>query len=236
MTGKGSTYRPAERAILVLEVFASNLDDAKEASEIVTAVTKDIRELIEPYCPNDNTSEARESAAIAHYSMSSLQTDHYTQQRRDPNTASGSDVKVYETVYSAKALFNIKFSDFSVLGKLATQFSAMDDVNIKNISWKLTEENELSIHSETRRKAAKDVLQRAHDYAIAIGGVSEADVKDRVKAVWLRENDRYTASTRPHLHRDKRVMMYGGVKEEEIAFQPEDVSLEVSVEGKFVVE
>lgn len=233
VTGSGSTYRPAERAILVLQASSSKLSNAKDASTIVTDAANAIREIISPFCPSDN-STPRESAAIAHYSMSTLQTSNHTQSKRNKNENTTGPTE-YETLYAAKAEFNIKFSDFAVLGQLATQFSTMKHVNIERISWKLTEESERSIHSETRQKAAKNVLERAYDYAVAIANVPESELENRVKPTKLTENQYYSQSTRPHLHKEKSMWNHN-VKNEEIAFQPEDVCLEVTVDGVFVVE
>jgi hypothetical protein len=234
VTGKGSTYRPAERAILVLRASSSKLPSAKEATVVVTNAANTIREIISPFCPSDNSPSSRENAAIAHYSMSTLHTSNQTQVKRTKDESTGGSIQ-YDTFYAAKAEFHIKFSDFALLGQLATQFSAMEDVTIEKIDWRLTEENERSIHSETRQKAAKDLLERAYDYAMAIANVSESELKDKVKPKKLTESPYYTKSTRPHLHRGKE--MYGQEgNSEEITFQPEDVSLEVTVEGVFIVE
>jgi uncharacterized protein YggE len=236
VTGKGCIYRPADRAILVLQASCSKQPNAKEASTIITTTTNQIREIITPFCPDNNTIEARKNAAIAHYSMSTLQTSNHPQARRSANDTTTSGPTEYDTLYSAKAEFHIKFSDFALLGKLATQFSTMENVNIGRIDWKLTEENELSIHSETRQKAAKDFRQRAYDYAVAIGGVPESELETRVKPSWLKESQYYTQSTRPHLHTSKTMMGHGmNVANNEFAFQPEDVGLEVTIEGRFDV-
>ena len=234
VTGKGTTYRPAERAILVLQVSSSKASTAQEASTIVTSIAKTIRDMITPFCPSDNSADARQRAAIAHYSMGALQTSNNTQPKRISNDRTAG-VTEFETLYSAKVSFNIKFSDFTVLGRLATEFSAMKHVSVSRIDWKLTEDNEKSIHSETRRKAAYDLVSRANDYAVAVAGVPEAELKERVKAASLNENQYYTYSTRAHLHNSKSMMTHE-VNHELLEFQPEDVSLEISVEGKFIVD
>lgn len=234
VTGKGTTYRPAERAIMVLQVSSSKNSDAQQASTTVTTIAKTIRDMIAPFCPSDNTTNARESAAIAHYSMDSLQTSNTTHAKRS-STEPTAGPTIYETLYAAKVTFNIKFSDFAILAKLATEFSSMEHVSVSSIEWKLTEDNEKSIHSETRRKAAYDCLSRANDYAVAIAGVAEAELKERVKPASLTESQYYTYSTRAHLHNSKSMASHN-VEYELLEFQPEDVSLSVSVDGKFIVD
>lgn len=185
-----------------------------------------------PHCPQDEaTGRIAENAAIAHYSMSTLDTS--SKQRKISASDSTTPAK-YETVYSARAEFHIKFSDFAVLNKLATQFSAMENVRIQRIDWNLTDRTYDSIKSGARKLAAEDAMQRAYDYAAVFAGVAKEEVGKKVRAVHVKESNSYYQSTRPQLHYGK--MMRGAkVASHELQFQPEDVRLQVNVDGRFEV-
>lgn len=238
VTGTGNTLRPAERAILTLQVSSPDLYTAAEASAVVTLTASMIREAITPHCPQDKaTGQTATGAAIVHYSMSTLDTNRRTRPRNGAKDAN--EKEKYEMVYTANVQFNIKFAKFDVLGALATDFSAMENVKIQKIEWHLTDATLTSINGEARKRAAADAIQRAYDYAEVFAGVKKQDLKARVKAVSVKEDSYYSRDTRPQLHIGKRQMYVEGVREygkEELQFQPEDVRLSVKVDGTFVVE
>ncbi|KAF1994682.1 hypothetical protein P154DRAFT_526858 [Amniculicola lignicola CBS 123094] len=239
VTGAGHTISPAERAILVLQAQSGQLATAAEASATVTATANALRDAILPHCPQDDaTGRTLEGAPIAHYSMSTLDTNSHRERISTSKDEWTEKSKVeYETTFSARAEMHIKFSDFSLLNTLATQFSAWQNVKIQKISWCLTDRTLDSIKGATRKKAAKDAIQRAYDYAEVFAGIEESELKSKVKAVSINENNYYSQSTRPQLHYGKGMRMKTSVVEkEELMFQPEDVRLEATVSGKFVVE
>jgi uncharacterized protein YggE len=236
VTGAGSAIRRAERGILVLQAHSQQLPTAEEASAIVASTAHELRNIIAPYCPQDEeTGRTKENAAIAHYSMSTLDTSSHRERR--PNDTKSDEEPKYDTTYSARAELNIKFSDFNLLDTLATQFSAMQNVRIQRITWKLTDATLTSIEGGARKRAAQNALQRARDYAEVFANLSADDAVLKVRAVDARESQYYQQSTRPRLHYGKG--QRGSVVAREdvtLTFEPEDVSLEVKVDGKFVVE
>jgi uncharacterized protein YggE len=225
LNGSGSSIHAAERAILVLEAKAEGQPNPAHASAVVTRAANTIRDAIAPYCPQDEAERRTVTgAAIAHYSMSTLDTSS-SRQIVDGHS------KTYETVYAARALFNIKFHDFAVLNKLATQFSAMDHVKISRIDWDLTDATLDGLKGGARKRAAQDAIAKAIDYAEAFAGVG----REKVRPVTVSESTYYNQSTRPQLHYGKG--MRGRVTgSEELQFEPEDVRLEVTVTAKFHVE
>jgi predicted secreted protein len=238
VTGTGTAIRRAERGILILQAQSQHLSTAEEASAVVTSTANTLRDAIAPYCPQDEeTGRTKQDAAIAHYSMSTLDTSSHYEKRPDSSAKKDEEVK-YDTTYSARAEFNIKFSDFAALDKLATQFSAMQYVQIKCISWKLTDATLSSIEGSARKGAARNALQRARDYAEVFADLSAEEAVSKVKALHVTESSYYQQSTRPQLHVGKAQRFNGErlVDKAELRFEPEDVRLEVKVDGKFVVE
>jgi hypothetical protein len=237
VTGTGTATRRAERGILVLEAQSQQLPTAEEASVVVTSTVNKIREAIAPFCPQDDkTRGTKADAAIAHYSMSTLDTSS-NRERRPSQNKNIDEAPKYDVTYSARAEFNIKFSNFAVLDKLATQFAAMDTVHIKHINWRLTNATLVSIEGGARKDAAQNALQRARNYAEVFADISEEDAARRVKAVDVKEDQYYQQSTKPQLHYGKKQRTYGTVVDKtELQFEPEDVRLDVKVTGKFIVE
>jgi hypothetical protein len=237
VTGTGTAIRRAERGILVLQAQSQHVASAEEASAIVTMTANKICDAIMPYCPHDeDTHRTKADAAIAHYSMSTLNTNSKHEQRYNANK--NNDSPKYDITYSARVDFHIKFSDFTALDTLATQFSAMETVHIIRIDWKLTDATLASIEGGARKRAAQNALQRARDYAEVFANLSAEDAVRRVKAVDVKEDQYYQQGTKPQLHYGKRHNMTSGalIDKAEMQFKPEDVKLEVKVSGMFVVE
>jgi uncharacterized protein YggE len=113
----------------------------------------------------------------------------------------------------------------------------MTNVRIEKVDWRLTDQTYDSITSIARKNAAHDAIRRARDYAEVFAGLSAEEAVAKVKAVNIDESNYYTTGSRPRLHYGKvqRQMMHKHDKME-LQFQPEDISLEVKVTGKFVVE
>ncbi|KAF1912076.1 hypothetical protein BDU57DRAFT_523426 [Ampelomyces quisqualis] len=236
--GVGTAIRRAERAILVLKAQSQYLPTPEEASAVVTLTANNLRDAIAPYCPQDEeTGKTKENAAISHYSMSTLDTSSHRDRRSTASANTQDEPAKYDTTYFARADFNIKFSDFSALDKLATQFSRMENVRIERITWALTDATLQSIEGGARKRAAQNALQRARDYAEVFADLSTEGATTKVRAVDVRESQYYQQSTRPQLHYGKRQRLEGMVLDKaELQFEPEDVRLQVKVDGKFVVE
>jgi uncharacterized protein YggE len=229
VSGTGHCTRKAERAILVLQAKSDQHPTAAEASATVISTASKIRELITPHCPQDETTGATAAdAAISHYSMTTLDTTSH-RERKDY------DREEYVTTFSARAVFHIKFADFSVLNTLTTQFSGMPNVTIQRIEWHLTDATKASIEERARKHAAQHAIEKARNYAEAFAGVANEDLGRRVKAVEVVDKGYYKTDTRPQLHYGKGLRRGAVERSDELQFQPEDVRMELNVEAKFIV-
>ncbi|KAF2727653.1 hypothetical protein EJ04DRAFT_538829 [Polyplosphaeria fusca] len=200
--GTGYNIRPAE----------------PEATAVVAAATSVLHDEIMPYCPQDEEGRTLPDAAIAHYSMTTLDTTS-NQQRRDREGT------FYEPTYSARVELHIKFADFDVLNILATKFSAMDNIKIQRIEWKLTDATYEDIQTIARKAAAQSAIQKAYDYAETFAGVPAEDLKMRVIATEL-HNGKKRASSQ---------MQETRVNQMPLRFKPEDMRLEARVHATFKV-
>jgi hypothetical protein len=230
LNGTGDAIHPAERALLILQAQSGDKSTPAEASALVVKAANHIRNTVMPYCPQDSeTGQTAIGAPIAHYSMSTMDTTSNTRTVKRV-TSEGKTEQESVTSYSARANFNIKFTDFGLLNQLATQFSAADNIKVSNIEWKLTDATSNAIKGGARKRAARDAIAKAADYAEVFMGVG----LEGVKVISMNENSYYSQSTRPQLHYGKG--QRGRLAEkEELQFEPEDVRLEVTISAKFAV-
>ncbi|KAF2022635.1 hypothetical protein EK21DRAFT_105677 [Setomelanomma holmii] len=92
---------PVSIGALVLQAKSQHFPTAGEASAVVTLTTNKIRDATAPsYRQDEETHRTKADAAIAHYSMSTLETSSNRERRHNPNAANGEKPK-YDTTYSA---------------------------------------------------------------------------------------------------------------------------------------
>ncbi|RDL41695.1 uncharacterized protein BP5553_01674 [Venustampulla echinocandica] len=227
LNGTGTAIHVAERAILFLHAQSEQLPTPAEASAAATASANALRDMIAPYCPQDEaTGHTVPGAAVSHYSMTTLDTSSHQHRSKTGSLT---------VLYSARAEFSIKFHDFAILNKIATRASAMEHVKVSRVDWALTDETSDAIKGGARKRAAEDAIQRAWDYAEVFGKIPPAELEARVLPVRVTEQSFYSKSTRPQLHYGKG-MRGSKTGREELQFEPEDVKLEATVTANFVVE
>ena len=236
VTGTGTAMRRAECGILVVQAQSQQLPTPEEASAVVTVTANILRDAIVPYCPQDEeTGRTKQDAAISHYSMRTLDTSSQ-RERRPTSELRRDEAPKYDTTQYARAEFNIQFSDFNALDKLATQCSAMENVSIKSIGWKLTGAILNSIEGGARKCAAQNALQRARDYAEVFADLSAEEAVTKVKAIHINKDSYYQQSTKAQFLYGKRQRIQGrAVDRGELLIELEDVRLDIRVNGNFVV-
>lgn len=232
--------RTAERAVLDVEISSSGTS-RKWVSEEVTTSAKDLQSLLRSMSPSDASEEAKQSAALAHWSMTSLTTTSYM-----PADENGNDLKDADRMYSAVTTFDIRVRDFDKLGAFATRLSNSQHVKIKNIDWALTEPTKKAFESELRKMAAKDALQRARDYAEALGLTTVKPIELDEQPISPYFGSRFDNRPRKmkQMARTASAGLYSssvptdedddeGQNFEDVFFQPEEVKMQASVSMKF---
>ena len=241
--GEATIPRRAERAVLSVEVSSTGKTKPQVTEEVITTA-KHLRTMLEDLSRTDQqTDGANAQAAVAHWSMNSLNTTSNFVSNNKHFEASGEDG--YWT-YTARTTFDIRFRDFDALGPFATKLAALQHVKIHSVEWTLTQATRRQYDSELRKQAAADALQRAKDYAEALG-------VPNVKPIEISEGQIYNESGfsayprggvggaqlfgQPRALQMQTANVGSEVEQDfsssDLAFQPEEVRMHGSVSCKF---
>lgn len=229
VNGHATIPKLAERAVLSVGI-ASEGSSKEWVVEEVTTSTKHLRNMLEEMSPMDDTEEAKQTSKISDWSMTSLQTTSHM-----PTNNNGEPIEGATRVYEAEVTFDIRFRDFEALGPIATKLAAMPHVQVDRVDWILTPQTEQSYLSELRKMAARDALQRARDYAEALG-------LEHVVAVELEETqNRLLFSSAVPRRKTKQSAPYASAHQIEknysdLAFHPEEIKMNMDVMCKFQAE
>ena len=223
-TGHGRISRPAERAVLRIDIKDDG-PDPTTVSKNVFQCTQRIEQMLQPVSEKLPSGEHDPSAAVTHWSTGKLDTYSYPNYDRDG--------KITGRTHHAATSFEVKFRDFGVLAHTASDLSAMEFVNLDGIEWRLTDVTKQALASEVRALAARDGLARAEDYARALGW-------EKVKAIDLVEQTGADDGSFGVPVRRLCMMAEGGFDDEGgdpgLSFQPEEVRLEAVVTVKSVAD
>jgi hypothetical protein len=235
---------PAERAHIDVHIASSGPDKAKVSSEVLSSA-RVIEALLYDLSPEDESAEAKASAALAHWSKTSLSA---TSHRPYDNEGNQKDRE-----YTARINFDIRFQDFKALGGFGAHISALPHVELPNIEWKLKPVTEYNFRAQLRKKAAEDAFRKAQDYCEVFGCVN-------LQPVALGEGHRSLGSmgnvegaidfdqdegggysfggARGKSGRTRQTARKADVEVDEPAFEftPQEVTMEMSVTVKFKAE
>ncbi|OAL44481.1 hypothetical protein IQ07DRAFT_592168 [Pyrenochaeta sp. DS3sAY3a] len=236
VTGAGTTYRPAERSVLILLAKSKPFPTAQGADSAVASIINSLCDAIAPYCPHDiATASKNENTGIAHYSFTTFETSSGHSRSHDTSTGLAfSKSSKYETTFTASMEMSIEFIDFALLARIATQVRSMESVAIKSHTWTLTPSTQIEVQSQARKDAAKNAILKARNYAEAFAALDEDEAIRKVRAILIKEVEPYKMFKKAKLH-------FGKVKNEttqksEWDYEPLDIGVEVKVDGKFVVD
>lgn len=161
--GNATIPKVAERALLNISVSTSGDNKLWVSDQVITA-TKHLESLLGEYCPANDSEEAKQSAALAHWSKTSLTATSHIPGDKDGNDR--------PRKYMASVAFDIRFRDFSKLGTFGSQLSRLPHIEVKNVNWMLLTATESSFRAQLREEAVRDALQKAEDYARVLGFTS----------------------------------------------------------------
>ena len=180
VTGKAEIPHSAERAVINVSVSSQGLNKAAVSDEVITTA-KHIESLLRQLSPTDSSAEAKAAAPLAHWNKTSLSFTSYV--------PTDNDGRELARNYKASVGFDIRFKEFKALGGFGARISSLPHVEVRKIEWILTTETEKSFHSQLRRDATVDAMEKARDYCDVLGCTN-------VKPVKLAEGLSFTSSGR----------------------------------------
>lgn len=173
VTGTSNIHHRPEQALLALHIQSEGSSRNLASSYVTTRanlLNRQLKELAPKTPAGTSTPEAPVTAIIlgALRSWSTVLRDR----NGNPLTA--------DRIYHAALDIEVTFRSFSKLGKVAKKMVSEENVEISKIVWQLTEETREVLGVESRKKAMKDAIRRAQDYAAVVGKEVEAvEVTDR---------------------------------------------------------
>lgn len=208
--GSAEKHYPAERATVSVIASIEGLDKEKvfrDAVAIQEPLTKQLAELVD-------------RSAVT--TWSSDQVRIYSQHPWGPNGE-----RLALTHY-ANIAATAEFLDFERLSGFVDYWAGKAGVQIGGMTWDVTAKNRRMYESDTRRAAVDDAVAKAQAY-------SDALRKGRVKAIQLADPGMLRQTEgRPQMRMAGFDMAAGGSPE--LQMTPEDITIYVEVDAKFVAE
>ena len=153
--GYAEIPRPAERALIDVVITSSGKNKAAVSEEVITTA-KHVENLLRELSPADESAEAKDAAALAHWAKTTLSSTSHVPYNKDGQPEARQ--------YQASINFDIRFKDFKALGGFGSRLSALSHVEVRNIRWALTTATERSFKSQLRKEATRDALEKVKDY------------------------------------------------------------------------
>jgi len=227
--GSANLSRRPERATLAVTIYHSG-PDAQAITSAVTSTTNKIQSGLSSLAPQPRSS-ANADGPITHWSMSSLSTGSFNVYLP---TASGEPVGEKNTVvhHSAQTNFSIRFKDFSRMGSIVSDLAKLPHVQIRGLSWSLTDATREATQTEARAAAVKDAIKQAKEYAAAVGKKNVVPVEMTGEA----DGGGFGSPFGRVAAQMPTGALFGSASrglEERINFEPQDVDVGASVRVRF---
>lgn len=165
VTGSSTIHHMPEQAMLALHIQSEG-PSRNLVSSYVTTRSNLLQRNLKELAPKTSSGKIVPDAPVSGISLGSLRSWSTVPRDRGGNALG--------RVYHASIDIEITFRNFSKLGKVAKRLVAEENVEISRIVWQLTEETKEVLGVESRKKAMKDAIRRAQDYAAVIGKEVEA--------------------------------------------------------------
>ena len=171
VTGSSTIHHHPEQAILALQIRSEG-SSRNLVSSYVTTRSNLLQRHLKELAPKTASGEPTPDAPVTQLSLGALRS--WSTLVRDRNGY------LQERVYYGSMDIEVTFRSFSRMGKVVKKMMAEENVEISRIVWQLTEETRDVLGVETRKKAMKDAIRRAQDYAAVIGNeVEPVEITDR---------------------------------------------------------
>lgn len=232
VTGIAIIPQKAERALLDVEICSTGFSRAFVSEEVRLSCQR-LEDLLRKSSTtqNDhNPNAGTEPAIVAHWSMTSIKTTSHL-----PTDECGTALKNAQRIYSTSVCFDIRVREFGKLGTFASQVSRLPYTLIHSVRWALTSTTRQAYESRLRTMAAKDALERAKDYAKALGltAVWPVEVKE---AQWGYHDASAVMKVQEKAIDMRRPVVDSDPAFADLFFEPEEVTMSMRIDCKFEAE
>ncbi|KAI5259525.1 hypothetical protein E4T42_00192 [Aureobasidium subglaciale] len=229
VTGIAIIPKKAERALLDVEISSTGFSRAFISEEVQLSCRR-LEDLLRKTSAANDTQIARDSATVAHWSMTSMRTTSHL-----PTDQYGTVLKNAQRVYSTSVTFDIRIRDFNKLGTFASQVTVLPYTLIHSVRWALTSTTRQAHESQLRSMAAEDALERAKDYAKALGlsAVWPVEVKE---AQWGSHDPNAVMKVQEKAMDMRRPVSDSDPAFADLFFEPEEVTMSTRIDCKFEAE
>lgn len=171
VTGSSTIHHHPEQAILALQIRSEG-SSRNLVSSYVTTRSNLLQRHLKELAPKTASGEPTPDAPVTQLSLGAMRS--WSTLVRDRNGY------LQERVYYGSMDIEVTFRSFSRMSKVVKKLMVEENVEISRIVWQLTEETRDVLGVETRKKAMKDAIRRAQDYAAVIGNeVEPVEITDR---------------------------------------------------------
>ncbi|KAI5249374.1 hypothetical protein E4T43_00760 [Aureobasidium subglaciale] len=210
VTGIAIIPKKAERALLDVEISSTGFSRAFISEEVQLSCRR-LEDLLRKTSAANDTQTARDSATY------------------------GTVLKNAQRVYSTSVTFDIRIRDFNKLGTFASQVAVLPYTLIHSVRWALTSTTRQAHESQLRSMAAEDALERAKDYAKALGlsAVWPVEVKE---AQWGSHDPNAVMKVQEKAMDMRRPVSDSDPAFADLFFEPEEVTMSTRIDCKFEAE
>jgi uncharacterized protein YggE len=226
VTGTSLIHKKAELALLDVEICSTGFSRSFVSSEVQLSCRR-LEDLLRKSstAASSASTSAVETPIVKHWAMANIHTSSHLP--TDPN---GVVLKNAQRIYSTTISFNIRIIEFGALGTFANQVALIPYTSIHGVRWALHNSTRKVYEIQSRSKAVEDALERAKDYAKALGLSAVWPVE--VREVQWGDNDadaKIKGMARPGVVDPTQGFAH-------VFLNPEEVTLSARVECKFEAE
>lgn len=149
-----------ERGVLQVAVRTEGSDQGTVSKE-VTTTSNEVNQFFTNLSPKTETGTTAIDAPVTTFSSTRIRT--WSVVPRDNKN------KPLDRVYHASSSFAITFRDFTKMSEVVGKLVAIPMVEIESIDWRLTDETQKALGSQSRKEAMRDAINKAKDFADVIG-------------------------------------------------------------------
>lgn len=207
-----SAFHPAERGT----ARATLAYEGPEMEPVYQRTARDLEQL------KSGTGALHNSGAVTWWSADELQTWSARPWNKDG--------KLLPLVHHASVRLEVKFGDFKALSHWVGQATQdIEGFRLDGVNWALTSKRRASLIAQARTRAVKDAVERAQQYADALG-------LGKVRPVSVADAGMLQEGLHPVSDNEAAYMRAGGTGGPDVELVPNHIELSAAIDARFSAE